>query len=338
MATGSGDDDFIADRIAVDSTAPDTFRRQIVLIGTAGANAAVDVGALLGGLTETAPASDTASSGISGRLQRIAQRLTALIAQIPATLGQKTGANSMSMVLASDQILAMTNQVVAAITAAWTSATSNNTALTLAVTGYNSVAVGLNPTGTFTAGTITFEASYDGSVWYPIAGIRLDAQIAETSYAIVASTPRVWQFNVAGLQSFRVRLSPVITGSGTANANVSVQASSAPVQASVVVGGIVAATVAQASSGTPFTATATTGAVVTVIAANSSRKFVEFINDSDNICYLSTVNTVNNSGTNSGYVLYGRTPKTINGYTGAIYAIAVTGSAGNAVLRGTEYS
>lgn len=36
--------------------------------------------AKLGALTETAPASDTASSGINGRLQRIAQNITSLIA------------------------------------------------------------------------------------------------------------------------------------------------------------------------------------------------------------------------------------------------------------------
>jgi hypothetical protein len=40
----------------------------------------------LGALTETAPATDTASSGLNGRLQRIAQRLTSLIALLPASL------------------------------------------------------------------------------------------------------------------------------------------------------------------------------------------------------------------------------------------------------------
>lgn len=39
-----------------------------------------------GSLTETAPSTDTASSGLNGRLQRIAQRLTSLIALIPAAL------------------------------------------------------------------------------------------------------------------------------------------------------------------------------------------------------------------------------------------------------------
>lgn len=57
----------------------------------------------LGGVTEAAPASDTASSGLNGRLQRIAQRLTSLIALVPTSLGQKTMANSFAVVLASDQ-------------------------------------------------------------------------------------------------------------------------------------------------------------------------------------------------------------------------------------------
>ncbi len=39
-----------------------------------------------GALTETAPANDTASSGLNGRLQRIAQRLTSLIGLLPTSL------------------------------------------------------------------------------------------------------------------------------------------------------------------------------------------------------------------------------------------------------------
>lgn len=39
-----------------------------------------------GSPTETAPATDTASSGLNGRLQRIAQRLTSLLSLIPAAL------------------------------------------------------------------------------------------------------------------------------------------------------------------------------------------------------------------------------------------------------------
>lgn len=52
----------------------------------------VDVrGAATGIVTETAPATDTASSGLNGRLQRIAQRLTSLIALLPTALGANGG-------------------------------------------------------------------------------------------------------------------------------------------------------------------------------------------------------------------------------------------------------
>jgi hypothetical protein len=61
-----------------------------------------DVQAKLGIITETAPVSDTASSGLNGRLQRIAQRLTSMIAQLPAALGQTTKAASLSVTNASD--------------------------------------------------------------------------------------------------------------------------------------------------------------------------------------------------------------------------------------------
>ncbi len=44
-----------------------------------------------GSLTETAPASDTASAGLNGRLQRIAQRLTSMIALLPTSLGTGGG-------------------------------------------------------------------------------------------------------------------------------------------------------------------------------------------------------------------------------------------------------
>jgi hypothetical protein len=61
--------------------------------------------ALLGAVTETAPATDTASSGLNGRLQRVAQRITSLIALVPASLGAKTAAASFSVTTATDDLL-----------------------------------------------------------------------------------------------------------------------------------------------------------------------------------------------------------------------------------------
>jgi len=57
----------------------------------------------LGTVTETAPGTDTASAGLNGRLQRVAQRLTSLIALVPASLGQKAMAASLAVTVASDQ-------------------------------------------------------------------------------------------------------------------------------------------------------------------------------------------------------------------------------------------
>lgn len=67
----------------------------------------VNVGAstIIGAVNETAPGTDTASSGLNGRLQRIAQRLTSLIALLPSSLGQKAKANSLPVTLASDEDL-----------------------------------------------------------------------------------------------------------------------------------------------------------------------------------------------------------------------------------------
>lgn len=55
----------------------------------------------IGALTETAPGTDTASSGLNGRLQRVSQRLTSLIALLPTSIGQKNTAGSLSVTLPS---------------------------------------------------------------------------------------------------------------------------------------------------------------------------------------------------------------------------------------------
>ncbi len=66
-------------------------------------------GVLVGAVNEAAAASDTASSGLNGRLQRIAQRLTtsiasltSLIALLPSSIGRKASADSLSVTLSSD--------------------------------------------------------------------------------------------------------------------------------------------------------------------------------------------------------------------------------------------
>ncbi|MER9471100.1 hypothetical protein [Mesorhizobium sp. M0520] len=71
--------------------------------GSVSVTLSTDDDLLIGSLTETAPATDIASSGLNGRLQRIAQNLSALIALLPTALGQGTMAQSLRVVLSSDQ-------------------------------------------------------------------------------------------------------------------------------------------------------------------------------------------------------------------------------------------
>lgn len=68
---------------------------------------------LTGAVTEAAPASDTASSGLNGRLQRIAQRLTSLIAVF--TIGAGTEAAAVRVTLPTDG----TGKVSAAQSGTW---------------------------------------------------------------------------------------------------------------------------------------------------------------------------------------------------------------------------
>jgi hypothetical protein len=90
----------------------------------------------IGSITETAPATDTASSGLNGRLQRIAQRITSLIALFPTSLGTKTAANSLAVTLSSDQA-AIPNAVIAG--------TITNTQATVGLTAVRATVAGTAP-------------------------------------------------------------------------------------------------------------------------------------------------------------------------------------------------
>jgi len=82
-----------------------------------GAATEATLDARLGSLTETAPATDTASSGLSGRLQRIAQRLTSLIALLPASLGAKAPTASLSVVPAAGTLTSISGTLTTGGTA-----------------------------------------------------------------------------------------------------------------------------------------------------------------------------------------------------------------------------
>lgn len=125
----------------------------------------------VGGVTETAPATDTASSGLNGRLQRIAQRLTSLIAQIPATLGIKTAAGSLSVVPASDAVTRQTALVAAVSTAMLPGGTTGNVTGSWVARTYTRTTFQHIVTGTGVGGcTITVQVSNDGTTPLPVPG------------------------------------------------------------------------------------------------------------------------------------------------------------------------
>lgn len=105
----------------------------------------------------------------------------------------------------------------------WTSATGSNTANTISVAGMNTVTVAMHNTSTMTAGVLTFEVSPDNTNWFPVAMARIDSYTVETSYTLATVADRAWSTSVDGFTNFRVRLSTVITGSGTASVFVTAQ-------------------------------------------------------------------------------------------------------------------
>lgn len=113
-----------------------------------------------------------------------------------------------------------------ASTTAWTSATALNTALSAAVSQRSTVTVSFNGSS-ITGGAVTFEVSPDNTTWYAKAGVRGDAGAFETTYTLTGAN-QSWTFAVGGYTNFRVRLSTVITGAGTANVNVIPQALGSP--------------------------------------------------------------------------------------------------------------
>lgn len=108
-------------------------------------------------------------------------------------------------------------------TAAWTTSTASNTALTVTVTGYGTTAITLNQGSTITGGVVTFEVSDTaaGTNWYPISVISTaGATVPSSTYTLQQSVNASFQTNVAGYVQFRVRLSTVISGTGTVNVGV----------------------------------------------------------------------------------------------------------------------
>jgi hypothetical protein len=200
----------------------------------------------------------------SGLTVTCAQPVAADIGSLPGSNGQLLF-NNAGAIGAEDPVISYSTP--AESTAAWTSATGGNTAVSVNVytsassSSLSTVVVTLNQGSTITGGVVTFEVSdttaftnaYNASCWQATTGSIV------STYTLVASTNQAFVCNVASYQAFRVRLSTVISGTGTVN--VGVQPSAGDTQPYVVTtpatGSTQGVNVAQVAGSS--TATATTG-------------------------------------------------------------------------------
>ena len=125
-------------------------------------------------------------------------------------------------------------------TAAWTSATGDETAISISVRGHGAISVSFDPSGSITGGNIVFECNTTAAgTYFSVLMTRSDSFTAESSFLLSGATKKLWQRSTAGFTECRVRLEAVITDTGTANIKIqAISASSTP----AVVAGLAAGT------------------------------------------------------------------------------------------------
>lgn len=107
---------------------------------------------------------------------------------------------------------------VATVTAAWTSATPVDTTLVINTAGYGAVLATYNRTvGTITAGTLNFEIADDNTNWHPLQCYLVDFNVYSATSSMNGVALEAIQCDINGATQFRIRLNPVITGTGQAN-------------------------------------------------------------------------------------------------------------------------
>lgn len=206
---------------------------------------------LIGTVTETSPTTDIASSGLNGRLQRIAQRLTSLITLIPSTIDIawfsriSDGTNTAAVKTASTAAVATDPALVVAIspnnivpisvidtvpangsitaldsgTATLIGANGQNfytgspTVGSAAVFGLTSIeSVVVQANLISASGTMVVEVSMDGGSFWFRPNVY---QISTQSYTNGFTAPFMALVNVAGMTNIRVRATVSWTGNAT---------------------------------------------------------------------------------------------------------------------------
>lgn len=271
-----------------------------------------------GSLTETAPATDTASSGLNGRLQRIAQRLTSLIALLPGSLGQKARAASFAVTLSTEDVTALTPP--AAITGFGTSA--NQTTIIGHVDGIEASVDGIetligttNSTLTTIAGHVDQIEGYVDGIETAIASTntKLDSEIVNSA-AIAASASVLDDWD----ESDRAKVNLIVGQAGVAAA-----------------AGTVSAATQRIVRGTGSTSTQTqvadSASSQTILAANTGRIRATIVNDSTEILYLRESSSAATTTAYTWKVPAGATV-IIDDYNGALTGIWAANGSGQATV------
>lgn len=171
---------------------------------------AVNLPAILGAITETAPATDTASSGLGGRLQRVAQRLSSLIGLLPDSLGQKASAASLAVVVASDQTALPVSAIYAAPVTSTQTLTGIGLSASVAAAGKASFGVQLLWTGASTPQVVRLAGSFDGGSTWHLLGNTLGGEAFTvqdiSDFAAAGLQPGLrWRTTVPELTNVRLR-------------------------------------------------------------------------------------------------------------------------------------
>lgn len=117
----------------------------------------------------------------------------------------------------TDPGVVQTRAAVSDVTATWTSATAQDTALTLAVDGYDSASLQLTFSAAFDAGVLAFEHSVDGgTTWFQVEGLFNISSSLIFDLDITGYTdPVLVHFRLVEATHFRIRLYLELDGAGT---------------------------------------------------------------------------------------------------------------------------
>jgi hypothetical protein len=185
----------------------------------------------------------------------------------------------------------------------WNASTALNATQVFNTAGMDCVALTILPTGTITAGAVTFEV-YDGFNWFAIKSARESSYNTDSVFNAVGASQTAWTIPCAAYPQFRIRLSTQLTGT-TPVLTIGAAVSSAP-DTSVVTAGL-----DPAQAGHPGLLTLQAEQVVAIGAASAASAAVQ-----------GTTNRVFLSATAACWVAFGSAPTAAVATAGSIYVPA----------------